>query len=169
MALDAVTSGPIHQIVTGELSTIWRRIGVLIVHHDDNQRQLFHCGQVDCLMKRAGGGPAVADGGCTDRGNIPLKTSSDQGARYDRNERSQMADHGLISSTRIASMHIPVATSTQAGARSEMDAEDVDEWFAKGESAGLVADQRAKNIAGFQNHTEGGADRFLAFSEINAS
>ncbi len=73
MAFDAVPDGPIDQIFAGELSTVWRRIGVLIVHHHDNQRQFFDRRQVDSLMESAGGGPAVADGRGTDRGSVPLK------------------------------------------------------------------------------------------------
>ena len=70
---------------------------------------------------------------------------------------------------RIASMYVSVAATAQAGAGSEVHAEDVDQRFAESESSGLVADQRAKNIAGFQHDAEGGADGLLSFAQVNST
>lgn len=60
-------------------------------------------------------------------------------------------------------MHVPVVTTTQAGARSEVD---VYQRFAECEPASLIADQRAKNIAGLQH---AGDDRLLSLAQVNAT
>src|ERR1700723_3440503 len=120
MAFYAVTDGPIDQIVTRKLPAIRSRIRVLIVHDDDNQWQPFDCSHVECLMESAGGGSPIADCGRANRGSIPFEASCQQGARHHGDQRSQVADHRLISLARIAAMDVPITTATQSGARSKV-------------------------------------------------
>ncbi len=80
-----------------------------------------------------------------------------------------MADHRVISLARIASMDVSVTPATQAGARSEVNAKNVNQRFAKGETACLIADQRAKDIAGLQHDAKSGADRLLSLAQVDAA
>ena len=63
LRFDAVTNGLVGEVAAGKLARGRRGIGVLIVGHDQNQRQFFHGGLVERLVKRAGGSGAVADAG----------------------------------------------------------------------------------------------------------
>src|ERR1700722_16949473 len=80
-----------------------------------------------------------------------------------------MANHRLVSFTRIASMYVSLTPAAQAGARSEVNAKYVDQRFAKGETAGLIADQRAKDVAGLQHDAKSGADRLLPLAQVDAT
>ena len=58
---DAVADGLVGKIFAGELARSRRRVGVLIVGDNQNERQFFDGGLVERLVKRAGGSRAVAD------------------------------------------------------------------------------------------------------------
>ena len=56
----------VRQIVAGELAVGRRGIGILIVGHDQDERQFFDGGLVERFVKRAGGSRAVAEAGRAD-------------------------------------------------------------------------------------------------------
>ena len=85
VTFDAIANRAIDQIVTGELAVVWCRVGVLVVHHHDNERRFFDCGHIYCFMERTGRGPAITYRRCANCRGIPFEASSHQGAGHDRN------------------------------------------------------------------------------------
>ena len=61
VAGDAVSLGAVGQVLGRHLAPYRRRVGPLVVLDDADQGSLLHRRQVDALMKRSGGGAAVAD------------------------------------------------------------------------------------------------------------
>ena len=69
--VNAVADAPCRR-ATGELPLGRGGVGVMVVGDDQHQRQFFHRGLVQGLVKRAGGGRAVADAGAPTVPEMPL-------------------------------------------------------------------------------------------------
>src|SRR5947209_3521120 len=80
-----------------------------------------------------------------------------------------MTDHRELTVAWFATMNISVATAHWTLARTEISARNIEKRLAKRGTAGLIADQRRKNIALFQKQSASDADRFLAFANVNAA
>jgi hypothetical protein len=84
----------------------------------------------------------------------------------DRNERSQVADHRTISLAWIASMHVPVAPATQAGARSEVNSKDIDSPNARRPAWSRI---KGPKMSPDFNMMPSAADRLLPLAQVNAT
>src|SRR2546427_9321091 len=90
VAGDAVSLGAVGQVLGRHLAPYRRRVGPLVVLDDADQGSLLHRRQVDALMKRSGGGAAVADP--RHRDNLLAQVAAGHGdaGHY----RDQVAQHG---------------------------------------------------------------------------
>ena len=66
-------------------------------------------------------------------------------------------------------MDIAVATAHRAEGRAEVGADAVENRFAKGQPARLIADERGENVAFAQRHADRDAQRLLAATEKDAA
>src|SRR5260370_42532798 len=64
-------------------------------------------------------------------------------------------------------MNVAVASAHRSLARPEISARNIDNRFTKRRTAGLIANQRRKDVAFLQKHSASDADRFLAFADVN--
>ena len=64
-AFNAITNGLIQQRSARELKPVRSRVGILVICHDNNQRQLFNRRLVNRFMESAGRGATIANAGRT--------------------------------------------------------------------------------------------------------
>ena len=141
----------------------------MVVGQDQNQRQFFHGGLVERLMKRAGGTGAVADARRADGSGDALHAARKQSAIDNGNHRAEMADHRQITLLRPAPVDIAVATAHRAERRAEIRARGVEHGFTERQPPRRVTDQRREDVALFEGQTGRDAQRLLSASEKNAA
>src|SRR5439155_9408141 len=80
-----------------------------------------------------------------------------------------MTNHGQLAIAWFASVNVAVASSHRPSPCPKIGARNIDQRFAKGGAAGLVANEGCKDIAFLQKNTAGDADCFLAFADVDAT
>ena len=120
-------------------------------------------------MKSAGGGGPVAEADGSDGALDTLEAAGEKRAGDDRKHRAEMADHGHEAFARTATMDIAVAPAHRPELRTGIGARAIEDGLTEREPAGLVADERGKDVAFAQCHAGGGAEGFLALAEKNAA
>src|SRR6266446_4719932 len=78
-----------------------------------------------------------------------------------------MTDHRELAVARFAAVDIAVASPHWPLPRAKISARNIDNRFAKSGTAGLIANQRRKDVVFLQKHSASDADRFLTFADVN--
>src|SRR5450755_2354601 len=80
-----------------------------------------------------------------------------------------MADHRELPRLRATAMNIPIAPAHRTESRTKISARHVEQRFTESGTAGLIANERCKDIALLQKNSAGYAHRFLASADVNAA
>src|SRR5207249_7495734 len=91
---------------------------MIVCGHDD-ERHLFHCGNVHSFMERASLHPALTDACQADKVFFTSESFRHQCAHGDRNHRAEVADHRKFVVARVTSMNVAVASTHRPEARAQ--------------------------------------------------
>ena len=169
MGSNAVAYPLVREACAGELPFGGRGISVLIVGHDDDERQFFDGGLVEGFVKGAGGGGPIAQARCADGAGNFFETPREQHAVHHGNHRAEVADHRQITFARMAAMDVAITSAHRSKRGAEIVADGVNNRFAKSQPPGGVADERGEHVGFFEGNAEGGAQGFLPATEKNAA
>src|SRR5206468_9698118 len=141
----------------------------MIVCGHDNERHLFHCGNVHSFLERASLHPALTDACQADKVFFTSESFRHQCAHGDRNHRAEVADHRKFVVARVTSMNVAVASTHRPEARAQIRARHINERLAERRASRLVANQWREDVAFLQKQTACHAYSFLAFADINSA
>ena len=98
-------------------------------------------------MKRARGRSPIAKTRGSDNAGLAAKAARHQASRNDRNHRSKMADHRVVTLARTPTVNITIATAHRAELRAKIGPKRIEHRIPECHATRLVANQRRKNIA----------------------
>src|SRR5262249_9507077 len=131
VTFESVTDRAFDQIGAGKLTVVRRRIGVMIVRCDNDQRNLLNGRDVHSFVKRSGLHSPFTDAGQAHKILFAAKTFSHQRADGYRNHCAKVADHGETILSGPTAMNVPVATAHWAKPGAEICSRDVDQRLAE--------------------------------------
>jgi hypothetical protein len=152
---NAVARAPVGQVGAGELAAVRGGVGVLVVGHDEDEREFFDGGLVQRLVKRAGGGRPVAEARGADAAGNAFHPAGKKDPVHDGYHRAEVADHRQQPGLRAAAVDVAVAPAHGAERGAEVGADGVNHRFAEREPAGTVADERGEHVGFFQRNPDG--------------
>ena len=120
-------------------------------------------------MKRARGSSAIAEACRSDNAGLAAKAARHQTSRNDRNHRTKMADHRVVTLARTPTVNVTIATAHRAELRAEIGPKRIEHRIPERHATRLIANQRRKNIAFAKSHTDGDAQRLLPAPQKDAS
>ena len=147
VTFESVTLRAIHQIGAGKFAVVRRRVRVMIVRRDHDERHLLDRGDVHSLVRRAGLHAAFADRRQADKILFAFESFRHKRAHRHRNHRAEMTDHGELTFERFAAMNVAVASAHRTLPRAEISARNIDQRLAEGRASGLIANERRKDVA----------------------
>src|SRR4051794_17689664 len=143
--------------VDRELRARRRRVGVLVVLEDEDDRQALHAGPVHGLVEVAAGGRAVAEPG--DRAAaLVAELERHRHAGRDEHHVGQHRDHPDAAEAEVAEVDVAVAPAGDAALAAHVLAEDPRGRDAADEVRAEVAVQDAQAV--LRRHRERRADRY---------
>src|SRR4051794_36682803 len=142
--------------VDRELRAGRRRVGVLVVLEDEDDRQLLHAGPVHGLVEVAAGGRAVAEPG-DGAAALGAQLERHRHAGRDEHHVGQHRDHPDAAEAEVAEVDVAVAPAGDAALAAHVLAEDPRGRDAADEVRAEVAVQDAQAV--LRRHRERRADR----------
>ena len=150
------------------LKSVGRRVRVLVVLDQEDDRHVEDRREIDRLVKVARAGRAVADVGDAD--GIAAETAGRHDSPGDHGQHgSEMRNHGVDASLRIAVVHVAVAAARRAGHAAEVLAENIQDRHPAADVDGHAADARREKIVIAARPRGCRPDRFLADAGIDAA
>ena len=169
VSADPVPGGLVQERAAGKLPIGRSGIGVVVIGHDQHQRQFLDGGLVDGFVKGAGGRGAVANAGRADRAGDSLEAMGHQGTVHDGNHRAQMADHHEQPFLGPAPVDVAVARAHRAQGRAQISPHRIQNRLTKSQPSGPVPNQRGEDVSLAQSQSNGHAQRFLASAQEDAA
>src|SRR5437667_11509596 len=130
---------------------------MIVCGHDD-ERHLFHCGNVHSFMERASLHPALTDACQADKVFFTSESFRHQCAHGDRNHRAEVADHRKFVVAWMTSMNVPVASTHRPEARAQIRPRHINERLAEGRAPRLVPNPWRERLAYLQTENACPAD-----------
>src|SRR4051794_22101390 len=152
---EAVGRGALDR-VDRELRAGRRRVGVLVVLEDEDDRQLLHAGPVHGLVEVAAGGRAVAEPGDRAAALVAQLERHGHAGRHEHHVR-QHRDHPDAAEAEVAEVDVAVAPAGDAALAAHVLAEDAGGRDAADEVRAEVAVEDAQAV--LRRHRERRADR----------
>ncbi len=125
---------------------VGRRVRPSVELHDEDERQLLHRGEVQALVKRPHGGPAVSEVRHADRA-LPLHAVGEKHSGDDRHERAEHRDRGIDAFLGDGEVEIRVLAAGGRGRARHVLREDVARRNAAREDGAEVPDERREEVA----------------------
>ena len=167
-ALEAVGGGAVGQVLAGELEPVGRRVGVLVVVDDEDDRQLAHAGQVHRLVGVAAGHRAVARP--ADRHpRLAADLEGQRAADGDRHQRRQVADHRDQAQPDVGHVHVAVLAGGQPVGAAHVLGEDAPRLGAAGDVHAHVALDRRAHVVGAHGGRDADRRRLVAAAGVEAA
>src|SRR5436190_21047340 len=141
----------------------------MIIRCDDDHGNFFDGGDVHPFVRGPSLHPSFTNRRQTNKIAFAFHSLGQQLPHDDWNHRPEMTDHGQLPRFRAASVNISVPATHRTSARPEIGSSHIEQRLAKSSPAGLITNQWCKDIPFLKEKPAGDTDRFLAFTEINAS